>query len=358
MAQLEQNKQQSLPWLKGLLWAVVIGLAVNVLISLFMDKGELLDNLRNVSWYLIIIPLFTQILVVLIETLRTKIVLHGMKEKISWGKAFTNSGLGWFFNLVTPMSAGGQPFQIFHLKSKVGLSSRRATNLILSRFVVNAMLTMILIGLAVPAIIDIGRRLPASAALFYTGLTVTFCFSVFFLIVLVNPLIIGKFALRSRHSKFGAFVARLTKRPRWSLELLQWTSMFRREVVFLWSQRLGYVLIDVVLNLLQILVQGWALYYVIHSFTGVDIGFWQGLASYVIVWQTVFYIPTPGSSGSLEAVFTLVFSGLTRMPEATLVAVLAWRLGSYYLFLAFCLLVLLGYLRSQKKEQAVSSPAG
>src|SRR5690606_21939904 len=129
------------------------------------------------------------------------------------------------------------------------LSSRAAANVILSRFVVNALLLVIMIGFAIPAILDIGGRLPASAPLFYAGLTITVGFSIVFLIILVNPLIIGRFALRSRHSRFGKFVAKISKKPRWSLQLLQWSHKLRREVVFLWSERFGYMIIDVILNL-------------------------------------------------------------------------------------------------------------
>lgn len=344
-----QIKPKSL--VQGILLAIVLGLAVNIIIGLFMDHESVISNLSNISLVLIVIPFGTQMGAVLIDVVRTKLVCHGLGHKISWKTAFMNSSLGWFFNLVTPMAAGGQPFQVYHLTQN-GVPSKSSANVILSRFVVNSFLMILMIGGAIPVLNSIEDLFPSTAIVFYAGLGVTILFSVFFLLILVNPMIIGRFALRSRHNRFGKFIARVSKKPKWSLELLQWSHKLRRDVLFMWSKRLGYMLVDVILNLGVILVQGLGLYLVLTAITGANITFWQVMISYIVIWQVIFYLPTPGASGGLEGAFTLVFSGFTGMAEKTLISIFTWRLGSYYLIILFGLIVFLAYMGGRKREAA------
>ena len=68
---------------------------------------------------------------------------------------------------------------------------------------------------------------------------------------------------------------------------------------------------------------------------GVKLSFLAVVITYVILWQVVFYVPTPGASGSVEGAFALVYAGMTSALGSTVVAIFVWRFATYYLLLLF-----------------------
>jgi uncharacterized membrane protein YbhN (UPF0104 family) len=55
----------------------------------------------------------------------------------------------------------------------------------------------------------------------------------------------------------------------------------------------------------------------------------------------VYYIPSPGASGGLEGVYTMVFTLYTGQPQLSFIAVTVWRFATYYLQIFFGLIVFL-----------------
>lgn len=310
-------------------FAIIIGLGVNVLISAFMNQEQLLHAVGNVRIWHLIVPFLCYLGVNLIDGLRLVLVLRQCGYRLNYWEAFYNSVLGMFISNLTPSAAGGQPFQIHQLQ-KLEVPGKVATNIILSRFVVNAMILMALIVLAIPTVVSIAGRFQAGDIVMYLGLGSTFLFSLLFLLVLVKPQLIHGLAGLVDKTALGRLIGRLSKTPDWLDKLKAWVAELRMEIRFLWTQKLVVMLGDVLLNVLAIMLQGLSVYYVLLMITGVDLSYFQVLIVFVVIWQVVFYIPTPGASGSLEGAFAAAYAGLTGKPELTLVAIIVWRLGSYY----------------------------
>ena len=103
----------------------------------------------------------------------------------------------------------------------------------------------------------------------------------------------------------------------------------------LWSTRTWAMVLDILMGMVNILLHAYSLLFVLEGVTGVSIPFLEVIITYVILWQVVFYVPTPGASGGVEGAFSLVYSGLTGAVGSTVIAVFVWRLATYYLLLLF-----------------------
>jgi uncharacterized membrane protein YbhN (UPF0104 family) len=57
--------------------------------------------------------------------------------------------------------------------------------------------------------------------------------------------------------------------------------------------------------------------------------------------MVVFYIPTPGASGSTEGAYHIFLSSLTGNSKAALTAVFGWRFSSFYMQIIFGSLLLI-----------------
>jgi hypothetical protein len=338
--------------IKIIILVIVIGLAVNTLIAFLMDKNTVLKSLQRVRVVYLIIPFGCYLLINFIDSFRTMMIARQFSARVPFVQAFFNSVIGILFNNLTPMAAGGQPFQIYHLQQQ-GLNTRIATNIILSRFVENAMVLMVILLASTPLIIQLSQSLAIGGVLMYLGLIVTFIFAIFFLIALIKPHLIGRIAMLLSRSKIRKLLTRITKKDDWADRMVNWSTQLREEVHFLWTEKFSVMAFDTFLGIVDLLLQVGSLYYVIVVVVGMEPNVFKVLAAYVVVWQVVFYIPTPGASGSIEGAFAMVYSELTHNPALTLISIVIWRFATYYLHIFFGTVVLSIYLRARRNTPAV-----
>lgn len=334
--------------------AIVIGLITNIFMGLLMDGGKIWRSVSTVSIWLIIFPFAAYLGVSTVDSLRLFLVSRRCRHPVSLRDCLLNSFVGAFFAHITPLAMGGQPFQIVHL-SYHGMTKKMATNIIFSRFVVNAMLLVLLLLIGLPVVISIFGSITGLAILFYTGLLVSIFFALLFLLVLIQPRIVSWLSSQFAHTRFGRFFGRAIHRPDWQEDFEVWTRELRVEIRFLWSKGLATMLVDILLNVVDLLLLAFALWYPLVNLVDPSISFVQVLVIYNAVWQVVFYIPSPGASGGLEGMFTLVFSSMTGKAEMSLVAVVVWRFSTYYLSLVPGMLLSSMAFRRQLGQRTMQS---
>ena len=187
--------------------------------------------------------------------------------------------------------------------------------------------------------------------LIYIGLGTTCVFALLFLLLLIRPDVVGKISIKIQRTRIGRFIGRITKRRRWAEHVYSWSQELRAQVTFLWTEKLHIMLLDIIGGLGVILVQGFSLYYLLHNRVDPSLTFIDVTITFVIIWQVVFYIPTPGASGTIEGGFSLVFAGLTKAPEITFTMIVVWRLTSYYAHILFGGVIFAIYMRKAGKNQ-------
>jgi len=264
-------------------------------------------------------------------------------------QGFHNSALGSFLTNLTPMAAGGQPFQIYHLQT-LSVDGKTATNIILSRFVETAMTSIVMLLASTAIVFRIIRSIYGGGSIvMYAGFSVTIIFAVVFLLMLIRPDYLGKLAVAVENTRFGRFIAKISKTHDWGLRVHAWSKDLKEDVRFLWTEKLYIMIVDILLGFGNILLQGFSLYFVLTSILHMKLSYLDVLLSFVAVSQVVFYIPTPGASGSVEGAFAMVFSGLTQQPETTLVAIFLWRFATYYCHIFFGVFLFSWYMRKRKQ---------
>ncbi len=338
--------------------AVAIGLVTNIFIGLLVDADKLRRVFAQVSWDLVAVPFLIYLFLSFVDAIRLKMVGWKCGYILPFRACLSNSIVGSFFSNVTPMAAGGQPFQVFHLQ-KYGMPGKIATNIILSRFVVNAMILMGILLIAIPTIVRIANTVASAALVFYLGLGLTFLFALTFLAILIQPKIVFWLSKALGRGPINRLIVKLSKRVEWQADLEKATQELRSEIRSLWSKGRSVMILDIVLNIGVIVMQGLALWYPLQRLSEVAVPFFPVLITFVVVWQVVFYIPSPGASGGLEGMFVLVFTAFFGNDAAMLTGIIMWRAGSYYLHLILGLVVStvsIGRVKtpSKKTEQKIS----
>jgi uncharacterized protein (TIRG00374 family) len=312
--------------------AIIIGLAINILLGLFVDFDKVKTTLAQAQAWQILLPFAAIVAVYLIDAVRFQIVFWQFGVRLSFGDALYNNVIGYFFSSITPSSAGGYPMQIYHF-AKLGLDTTVSTNVTFSRLMVSNFVQLLILVLFVREGIGLLSLSGNGAYILGLGMVTTLVASIFLLFVFFKPTLIGRLALRLEGSGLGRFIGRLSKNERWAESLSAWSFGLRDSFRFLWRKKILAVLIDSLLFILVEVVWALGLYYPLASLSGVTLRFDDFLFAFIVCGLVSAYIPTPGSSGSVEAAYALVLGGLTGGFGAALTAVFLWRLGAYYLHL-------------------------
>ncbi len=334
---------------RSLLAALVIGLGVNIGFAAFMDFADIRDSLGRVDFWVLSVPFACYFLIYLVDSARLGLVLRQFGTKIGFREAFYNSVATALFSNLTPFASGGQPYQIYHLVS-LGIDTRKATNVVLSRYVEFMFTALVIFLLGIPTALRLAGTMSVGKEPFFVGLAVTFIVSIFFILALVRPDWIGRVLLRAGDGILGKPLGRIAGNRDWAADFHRWSVMLKEETAFLWTEKLPVMLADVTLGVLNLALQAASLTYVLARLTPLSASVADILVAFVIINLVVYYVPTPGASGSVEGAYIWVFSGMTGVPGMTAVAVLMWRVATYYFHILFGLIFFI--LRSSLKNTA------
>ncbi len=333
-------------FVRNALIAVSVSLATIFLLGFFMRGAELGKKIQHFSIFESLSYFLVFSIVFVIDSFRTVIISHFLGERFPFTKALENSLLGYFFAYVTPFSAGGQPFQIYHL-AKSGMKSENASAVILTRW------SNMLIFLSVSSLLFTYKYLKYIK----TGISaldklvwIIIAGSVFVSVMIVFSLLIPT---------VGKFVVSLLKRLKISAlyrfffhrnfedeieKFSNWLNKFYSSIRKIWIRRPLLVILDMSLGISDFAIIFYVLYKAIVfssalSETPFRLTFIDLSAIYILLSFIVYYIPTPGAAGGVEGGFFAVLSRYGSK-AAVMRGILMWRISTYYYTILLGLFIL------------------
>ncbi len=291
--------------------------------------------------------------IIAIDSIRTKVMVYFLGEKISWPVAFSNSILGYFYTDITPSSAGGQPFQIYHL-SKWKVKPEFSSAIILTRW------STMMIFLSISSILLLKKYL------FYIQIGIPVLSQIIWIIILIGVFISFAIVLMLLVPRVGIGLVNFFKRRR-ILKLI--FKIFKKDDVevltkfednirnfydamhMIWIKKPLLIIFDGASGILDLGI----LYYILYrsimaasyeSNTNFFLSFWSLSAIFILLSFVVYYFPTPGSSGGIEGAFYLVLS-MYGTPSAVMAGILIWRISTYYLPILLGIITMIFEFRSK-----------
>lgn len=320
---------------RKLLLVSVVGLGINTAFGAFADRDLLLEAFARAGALDILIPFLAICAVYLVDSIRYLVMFRPFGVRLSIADALYNNIAGNFFNGITPSSAGGQPFQVHHF-ARLGLDSAISANIVFSRMMVTNLVQLAVVALFARRGLAIIASAGFGAWLMYAGMAATAVISVILTFALLNPHLIGVAGERIDGSRLGHAIGRLVGDPRWAEALSAWTLELRNGFRFLWGRNFRTMLLDIILHGADQVIWALGLYFPLITLSGGapgTLGFPDFLFLFILGNLISGFVPTPGSTGGMEATFILVLGAVLRDVEAALGAVVLWRFGSFYLHL-------------------------
>ena len=312
---------------------VIINIAVIALIAIieFGLKKVDTDNIQTLyfKYEYLVFALLCVVVTVSISTIKFMFMMNKVFGKCSLKVAFETVMIGFYYNYITPLSIGGQPFQIYNL-SRHGYSSGASATIPITE-IVGQDISMAVLVIIAHIFVHIPKyNITISPLIIIASIIGFICYIAVPSLIIIfskSPKKLESFVTKIIHllSKI-----KLIKNKEMTIQkIISKLSDYTAHFAYLTKHPL-YFIIMVLLSLLQRLSVCVLPFFIIHAFSG-NISFIVSLVSTILLTSSVTFIPTPGNSGASEGVFYAIFSSLNA--GHVFWATLVWRFFSYYIYL-------------------------
>ncbi len=345
---------------------LVIGcLALIFYNDFFGDRNELasFDEAKDIllsNWYYLIIALFSTFLVLFFKGAKLSVLCKITTKKYHFRTCFETGIIGTYYNNVTPLAVGGQPFEIYHL-TKDGIPSGSASSMPIVAFFLNQVAFVVL------SIISLSLLNKNTFTEFTSALPVIIIsMSIIGLVLcMFVPSLVFIFSLTPRLCGFLVkFIIglggklRIIRNPKLTTYKVFKTVMLNSKCIKKIATSPVRFIIAILISFCEQLATSSIAYFVLRFF-GFDLpegGFieWMMVVQLCfILYSAVSFIPTPGNSGAADISFNTLFAAgmmVGSRPTSGLAfpALILWRVLSFYSF------IIIGFIfirRKNKKEK-------
>ncbi len=333
------------PHIKGRLLNVVLcifafGMLVGYLF--FAGEGEDMANaLQSMQWSWLILAVVMVVGYWFFESVCMQIFSRDMFPKFRFRDTFLCTIIGQYFNCITPLSSGGQPFQAYYY-NRFGMPLSKSMPMLVCRFVTYQVATSafcaIVLLLRLHYFVDDNPALTTLVIIGFVGglgllsmlLAVAFWRNGIVKLVTFAFKLAGKLHIVKHPEKN---IADTTKTIDDAYTEMHY--MLKKPKLFLKS--IGVTFVQ--------LLEFFTISYVIMRGLGCDGDFLTVVSCQAFVYMISSFVPTPGAMGAAETSYALFFS--TIYPSASFVALstFIWRFLTFYFPIVVGMLVTLAVNR-------------
>ncbi len=265
--------------------------------------------------------------------------------------------MGKYYDNVTPLSSGGQPFQIYYL-NKDGVPLGVATSFPFISFFLNQ-LALVVISIAIMIYLKFAQLGSVNAtfntikAIAYIGLVFSFIVPASIILVSLWPNLTNKIA--GFIVKIMGKIKFIRHKERHANTLYKTLDDYQEAMSqYKSKQSIAILIVCWILSFIYKIALMSAPYFVIRA-CGITPNFFEIFSLTVLITISVAIIPTPGNSGAAELSFQAIFN--TALLSAGLGAaftfwnMLFWRFSGYYMFIILGIIeiIILGVKRKRNK---------
>lgn len=307
------------------------------------------------SWEYLLYALLALTTFFFLKGLKMSIMCKSMTKKFHFATCFETGIIGTYYNCITPLAVGGQPFEIYHL-SKHGIHGGVASSLPIASFFLNQ-LAFVTLGIVCLIMfknntLEIPQHILGVFPAIFTVLAVIgLVCSLFLPLMVVIFSLMPKLGAKLVHFGIGlGGKLKIIKDPK-STTKKTIQNIFHNSTCL---KKLGTNPIVFFLTLLisfaERLAEASIAYFALRFF-GFDLlsnSFleWMQVVQIVIVlYAAISFIPTPGNSGAADLSFYLLFE-VGLLAGFAFPAMILWRLLSFYSY------IVIGFIFTTIKKKA------
>ncbi len=306
--------------IKRLIIITCISLIIIGTIIYFTANRDTLKSIRNIDKKFFLLGIMFYFFVFSFDAIRTKVLIRGTGHHFSLFECYKLVAFSVFFDVITPFSFGGQPFQVYVLHKK-NVPGGSATTIVITKLIFGG---LVLTGIVVWAIFfyhEIFESVPIFQYIVRIVGIILFMGIVLFISGLYNP-------------KITTRILSLFFIIPWKLKLMRHPDEFKRKIMkhiilarnsfdgFI-GHRFFYFIMGLIISFLMFMCVIFMILCFMWGFN-IELDIPTGIALTGSLIFFVSFMPTPGAIGIGEGIFYLFFK--KYVPEHLLwVIIFLWR---------------------------------
>lgn len=287
----------------------------------------LVRDFFTLNWWWMLVALLCICLYLGLEGVVVKIFMNNRHPDFTWKDAMRLPPIEQLFNGITPFSTGGQPAQLVGML-QCGVDGGLASSVLLMKFVVFQ--AMIVINFLISLVIGfhfIAEKLHALSLFVLFGFLIHLAVIVGLLLVMYWYSFTKK-ALNLLIKPVGFFM-KLERYENLRLTLNEKVDTFYQESLRIKSEY-GKMWRVCIVTLCQLFFY-YAIPYFIMLALGVHhINFVMVISLHVLIFMIISLFPIPGGAGGAEYSFSVLFASFIGSGSKLVLAMILWRLLTYY----------------------------
>lgn len=322
---------------KKKLWSLAL-LALNIVLVVLVfynfakEQGGIqpLSTLfaNHPKWMFLWIALGLYFVTVTFNTLKFAFLIKNRTGKFRFWFSLKLATIGRYYDQVTPLGTGGQPFEIYYLK-KNGYSGDTATAIPLAKYMI-WQISFSLICLVVLILYSSQVSSPLVLIMAWVGLSITLALFLFVFFMSITKklgasLVVAVLKLLHKCKIIKNYRAVLVKVLRFVKSYQICIKSFAKKPLT--------VAVEILVTMGSIISNALIAYFIYIAFVEVPTMAWWDIVCYCIICEVaVSFWPMPGGSGAQELSFNALLGSL--FPDGTLFwGILIWRICTYYLYI-------------------------
>lgn len=319
---------------------VIVGTAIHDFTSGELPTFSQIADTIFSRWYFIFIALACLGLFYICKSLKLSITCKSMTGKFRYKTCFETAIVGIYYNNITPLAVGGQPFEIYHL-SKHGVNGGVASSLPIITYFFNQTAFVILGFISIFLLTSNPFGVPVEM-LGLASVAVTTMAIIGLILMMAVPIIIILFSLMPRFtSKLIAGILhlgnklKLIKNPKvTALKTYKMVIRNSRCIKGIFGRPIAFFS-TFILSFFEHLASNSIAFFTLLFFgftpTNMFLAWLMITQLSFVLSAAVSFIPTPGNAGASDLSFYAMFKVSLSTNGFAFPAMLVWRSISYYL---------------------------
>ncbi|WP_461227417.1 lysylphosphatidylglycerol synthase transmembrane domain-containing protein [Lacticaseibacillus suihuaensis] len=330
---------------------VLLGVSIFLFEMRHLHFHQVVKTLLHLNLWWLLVATLVMLASWVIETWVVQIFVQHDGEHLPFQAALRVPLVEQLFNNITPFASGGQPAQLIALM-QAGVEGGRASSVLLMKFVVYQFMVLLNFILT----IAIGFR-QVAGRLGPLAWFIVFGFVIHVVVICGLLLVMYHYRFTKQlvawavkvYGRFAGPVRQAALQTKMNEKI----DSFYAESLHL-KQEKTKVLRAAALTLAQLLLYYSVPYFVLRSFGVNHVSLVEVIVLHVMIVMIVSLFPIPGGTGGAEYSFKTLFATYVPLPSQLVLAMLLWRLLTYYLGMALgavALSVVPQRMTSQRRRQ-------
>lgn len=335
----KSKKSKILSWIFLLINLMVI----TIILLVQAQKGEVAGagELHVNYWFLFaVFCLF--VVLMLCDQFSFATLIHKSTKVYRPNLSYKVAAIGRYYDVITPFSTGGQPFQIYYL-NKYGIKPSEAVSIALGKYIFRQIASIVFFGVTLFVNLYISTS-ATNAGQITIGVASWIGF-------VINFVLLSIIILICTNKRIGGGLVIIFLKLGYKMKLIKdYKATFRKVMLGVrnWQSTIksynkSYFIVptNTILSILYMLAMYSIPFFVYCAFEGWQPQMWSHILTLaVMVDLAACFIPLPGGTGVAELSFVALFSSLFSTGNVFW-ALIVWRVASYYIYIIQGLLLIL-----------------